>query len=144
MVFKEKYFHCYILEGEGLTLILFRNACFKERIFISSSAIYFFKLFLLSRKRVRKTIGLLRKFQNILAKASKLFLRPHLDHGDIVMLYVRKHTTSNFLQKLESFQDNASLAITERHHKRNFERKIYQELGKGMVLETLMLFEDLQ
>ena len=59
----------------------FRNAYFKEQILRAASTIYFFNLFVLSCKRVSKTVGLLRKFQNVLPRASK-FLRSHLDHGD--------------------------------------------------------------
>ena len=58
----------------------FRNAYFKEQILRAASTIYFFNLFVLSCKRVSKTVGLLRKFQNVLSRASK-FLRFHLDYG---------------------------------------------------------------
>ena len=49
-----------------------------------ASANYFFKLFLLSRKQVRKSIGLLRKSQNVLPKSSKLYIRPHHDRSHIL------------------------------------------------------------
>ena len=73
------------------------------------SAIYFFNLFLLSCKRVSKTVGLLRKFQNVLPRTSKLFIRSHFDHGDIIR---GQAYNFDFHQKLEWFQYNASLAIT--------------------------------
>ena len=51
---------------------------------MAASAIYFFKLFLMSRKRVRKLVGLVRKFQNVLPRTFKLFVNPHHDHGHII------------------------------------------------------------
>ena len=47
-------------------------------------AIYFFNLFLLPCKRVSQVVYLLRKFPNVLLRTSKLFIRPHLDRGDIL------------------------------------------------------------
>ena len=38
----------------------------------------------MSRKQVRKSIGLLRKSQNALPETSKLFIRPYHDHGHII------------------------------------------------------------
>ena len=51
---------------------------------MAASTIYFSKLFLLSRKHVRKSVGLLGKSQNILPKTSKLFIRPHDEHGHTI------------------------------------------------------------
>lgn len=45
---------------------------------MAASAIYFFKLFLLSRKQIRELVGLLLKSQIILTKSSKSFILP--DH----------------------------------------------------------------
>ena len=64
--------------------------------------------------RVNKTIGLLRKLQNILPRSAlltiyKSFIRPHLDYGDII--YDQAYNKS-FHQKLELLQQNACLAIT--------------------------------
>ena len=64
--------------------------------------------------KVKKTIGLLRKFQQILLRRSlitiyKLFLRPYLDCGDIV--YDRAFNES-FHKNLDSIQYNAAIAIT--------------------------------
>ena len=59
------------------------------------SAIYFFKLFLLSGKQVRKSIGQLRKFQNVLQRIFKLF-------GLImtmVILYMTEDKTFLFIRK---------------------------------------------
>ena len=70
--------------------------------------------------KISKTIGLLRKLQNILPRPAlltiyKCFIRPHLDYGDII--YDQAYNLS-FHQKLESIRE-----------------KLYQELG----LESLQL-----
>ena len=51
---------------------------------MATTTIYFFNLFLLSVKRVSKATGLLRDFQNVLPRTSKLFIKPHLNHGDVI------------------------------------------------------------
>ena len=51
---------------------------------MATSTIYFFKLYLLSRKLVRKSVGPLWKSKNGLARTFKLFVRPHHDHGHII------------------------------------------------------------
>ena len=86
--------------------------------------------------QISKTIGLLRKLQNILARPAlltiyKSFIRPHLDLGDII--YDQAYNLS-FHQKLESIQYNASLALTGAI-RRSSREKLYQELG----LESLQL-----
>ena len=63
--------------------------------------------------KVNKTIGLLQKLHHILPRSPlltiyKSFIRPHLDHGDII--YDQAYNAS-FHQKLDSIQYNASLAI---------------------------------
>ena len=63
---------------------LLRNTYFKECILTAASTIYLFKLFLLSCKLVRKSVGPLRKFQIVLPRTFKLFVRPHYDHGHII------------------------------------------------------------
>ena len=64
--------------------------------------------------KINKTIGLIRKLQNLLPRTAliglyKAFVRPHLNYGDII--YDQAHNAS-FHQKLESLQYNACLAIT--------------------------------
>ena len=65
-------------------------------------------------KKVNKSIGLLRKLQNLLPRRSlvttyKSFIRPHIDYGDVTFdLAFNK----SFHEKLELFQYNASLAVT--------------------------------
>ena len=81
-------------------------------------------------KTVNRTIGLIRKLQNVLPRISlvtiyKAFVRPHLDYGDI--LYDQAFNNS-FHDRLESFQNNACLAITGAISGTSRE-KLYQELG---------------
>ena len=62
--------------------------------------------------KINKTIGLIRKLQNLLPRTAlitlyKAFVRPHLDYGDII--YDQAHNAS-FHQKLESLQYNICLA----------------------------------
>ena len=64
--------------------------------------------------KINKTIGLIRKLQNLLPRTAlitlyKAFVRSHLDYGDII--YDQAHNAS-FHQKLESLQYNTCLAIT--------------------------------
>ena len=80
--------------------------------------------------KVNKTIGLLRKLQNILPREPlltiyKSFVRPHLDYGDVIY---DQHYNNSFHQKLESIQYNAALAITGVIRGSSRE-KLYQELG---------------
>ena len=86
--------------------------------------------------KIIKTIGLLRKLQNILPRPVlltiyKSFIRPHLDYGDII--YDQAYNLS-FHQKLESIQYNATLALTGLIRGSSRE-KLYQELR----LESLQL-----
>ena len=65
--------------------------------------------------KVNKTIGLLRKLQNILPRGPllaiyKSFIRLHLDYADVIC---DQHYNNCFHQKLESIQYNAALAITD-------------------------------
>ena len=80
--------------------------------------------------KVNKTIGLLRKLQNILPREPlltiyKSFVRPHLDYGDVIY---DQHYNNSFHQKLESIQYNAALAITGAIRGSSRE-KLDQELG---------------
>ena len=64
--------------------------------------------------KVNKTIGIIRKLQNVLQRSAlltiyKSFIRPHLDYGDIIY---DKAFNESFQAKLESLQYNATLAIT--------------------------------
>ena len=64
--------------------------------------------------KVYKTIGIIRKLQNVLPQSALLtiyrsFIRPHLDYGDIIY---DKAFNESFHAKLESLQYKATLAIT--------------------------------
>ena len=59
------------------------------------SAICVFKLFLLSLKRVNKTVGLLRNFQNVFREALTVFEALNFI---MVILYMANHTTSPFMR----------------------------------------------
>ena len=81
-------------------------------------------------KKINRTIGLLRKLQSVLPRITlviiyKAFVRPNLDYGDL--LY-DKTFNSSFLDRLESTQYNACLAITEAIRGTSRE-KLYPELG---------------
>ena len=86
--------------------------------------------------KISKTLGLLRKLQNLLPRSAlitiyKAFVSPHLDYGDI--LYDQAYNMS-FHHKQESIQYNACLAITGAIRGTSQEN-LYQELG----LESLQL-----
>ena len=87
--------------------------------------------------KVNKTIGLLRKLQNILPREPlltiyKSFVRPHLDYGDVIY---DQHYNNSFHQKLESIRYNAALAITGAIRGSSKE-KLYQE--KKWAMKEIM------
>ena len=64
--------------------------------------------------KVNKSIGLLRKLQNILPQEAlltiyKSFVRPHLEYDDVIY---DQNYNNYFHQKLESIQYNAALTVT--------------------------------
>ena len=80
--------------------------------------------------KVNRTIGLLRKFQQVLPRPSlitinKDFIRPLLDYGDVIF---DQAFNNSFHQKLESIQYNAALAIIKTI-RRTSKKKPYQELS---------------
>ena len=84
--------------------------------------------------KFNKGIGIVKNLQNILPRQAllsiyKLFVRPHLNYGDII--YDQPNNES-FRQKLESYQYNAALAITGAIRGTS-ETKIYKELGLESV-----------
>ena len=86
--------------------------------------------------KINKTIGLLRRLQNLLPRSAlitiyKAFVRPHLDYGDII---IEEAYNASSHCSLELFQYNACLAITEALSGTP-EEQPYQELG----LESLQL-----
>ena len=81
-------------------------------------------------KKISKTMGLLRKFQQILPRSSlltiyKTFIRSQLDYADII--YDQAYNSA-FHDKLESIQYNAYLTITGTIRGTSTE-KMYQKLG---------------
>ena len=83
--------------------------------------------------KISKTIGLLRKSQNILPRQallviSKCFIRPHLIYGLKNVIYNQAYNLF-FPQKLESIQyNNAALALTGAIRD-SAREKLYQGLG---------------
>ena len=68
----------------------------------------------LSCRKWASTIGLLRKFQQVLPRSSlitiyRAFIRPHLDYEDV---FLDQAFNNSSHQRLESIQYNATLAIT--------------------------------
>ena len=64
--------------------------------------------------KVDRTMGLLRKFQQVLPRTSliaiyKAFIRPHLNYEDVIF---HQAFNNSFHQSLESIQYNTTLAIT--------------------------------
>ena len=85
--------------------------------------------------RTNKGVGLITRFRRYLPRNSlltiyKTLVRPHLDYGDVVYDYPGN---ASFMQKLESVQYNASLAITGCFRGTSRD-KLYSELG----LESLV------
>ena len=90
-------------------------------------------------KKVKKTIGLLRKFQQSLPRQSiiticKSFIRPHLDYGNIVCDRV---FNESFHKNLESIQNNATIAITGAIRCTSSE-KLFQEFGLESLKSRLV------
>ena len=86
--------------------------------------------------KANKGIGLIRKSAHVLPRSSlltiyKLFLRPHLDYGDIIY---SQPNNENFCNLIEKVQCNAALTKTGAI-KGTSRLKIYNELG----IESLKL-----
>ena len=80
--------------------------------------------------RANKEIGLITRLRRYLKRNSlltiyKAFIRPHSDYGDVVY---DCPGNANFMQKLESVQYNASLAITGCFRSTSSDR-LHSELG---------------
>ena len=68
--------------------------------------------------KVIKTIGILRKLQNVLPRSALLtiymsFIRPHLDYGDITYDKTFNESFHAKLESIQCIQYNATLAINE-------------------------------
>ena len=84
--------------------------------------------------KANRGIGLIRRLRVYLPRYSllciyKAFVRPHLDYADIIFAQL-----GNFIQKLESAQYNAALAITGCFRGTSRE-KLYNELGLETVAD---------
>ena len=84
--------------------------------------------------KTNRTIGLLRKLQNLLPREVlitlyKAFVRPHLDYGDICFYQAFKASSH---EKLESIQHNACLAVTGTIRGTSKE-KLYCRLASSLV-----------
>ena len=82
------------------------------------------------RKKKKKSIDLLRNFQNFLPGKSlltiyKCFIRLHLDYRDITH---DERSNTSFHKRLESLQYNAALALTGAI-RGTLKEKLYNELG---------------
>ena len=107
----QQHTHKKVTEHKDLSIILDSKLSFAAHI---KSAI----------SKTRKDIGLLKYLskllpRNTLNKSFKLYLRPHLDHGDIiyhisakVCQFSQKITLAKLIEKLKSVQYLAALAIT--------------------------------
>ena len=81
--------------------------------------------------KVDKSIGLLRKFQPVLPRASLLTIYKTFIHFDYANLVYGQSYKSSFHEKLESTQCNAALAVTGAI--RGSTEKFYQELGLELL-----------
>ena len=80
--------------------------------------------------KTNKGIGIIRKLAHLLPRDSfitiyKLFVRPHIDYGDIIY---DQPNNEHFCNMIERVQYNAALAITGAI-KGTSQQKIYSELG---------------
>ena len=92
--------------------------------------------------KIRKTIGLLRKFQSILSRTCllknyKSFARPQLDYGDI--LYDQTFNES-FHERIRSIQYHGAIAIIGTSSKKLYPVLSLESLRSGRWLRKLCLF----
>ena len=100
----------------------------KHLEFILDSKLTFYIHIKTIMAKVNKAIDLIPRFQRVLPKASlvtihKVFIRPHLDYGDIIF-YQAFHNSVR--KKMESVQYDAALPITG-IIKETSKKKFYQE-----------------
>ena len=98
---------------------------------MAASAICFFKLFLMSLKQVRKSVGPLRKFENDSPRTFKFFVRLHYDDVRIIIDQAQPFV---FHQKEDSFQYYASLAITGPIRGTSSEKICQEIIQKALML----------
>ena len=90
--------------------------------------------------KTRQGVGMLRFMSRYLPRKTlnelyKLYVRPHLDYGDVIYHipskkcdFTNSHTLNNFMEKLESVQYSAARAITGAW-KGTSRKKLLEELG---------------
>ena len=83
--------------------------------------------------KARRGIGIIRflsKYvaRDVLDQIYKLYVRPHLDYGDIIYHKYDPEFKLDFTKRLESIQYSAALAVSGAWRRTNTD-KIYQELG---------------
>ena len=81
----------------------------------------------------RKAIGVTRFMsryvtREVLSQMYKLYVRPHLDYGDIIYHKYDPHMVLDFTKKLEATQYAAALAVSGAWRGKN-RHKLYEELG---------------
>ena len=107
-------------EHKHLGLILDSKLNFQQHIKEASS-------------RARRGIGLIKFLRRYVSRDTlnmiyKLYVRPHLDYGDIIFHHFDPTMKSDFTLKLESIQYSAALAVTGCWRGSNRQR-LYDELG---------------
>ena len=83
--------------------------------------------------KARRGIGMIRYLsryvsRKVLGQVSKLFVRPHLDYGDIIYRKYDPEICLLFTQRFEQTQYSAALAVTDAWSGTNRQR-LYEELG---------------
>ena len=71
--------------------------------------------------------------RDVLDEMYKLYVRPHLDYGDIIYDKVDPELSPDFTKKREATQHSAALAVSGAWRGTN-KCKLYEELGWGKPL----------
>ena len=113
--------------------------------FVLDSKLSFLSHFNAAISKSRKGLGILKLLSKYLSRETlnslyKLYIRPHLDYGDVIYHIPNKedsqHCHGNFLmQKLESVQYSAALAITGAWRGTSRKRSIVNLVGNRCILE---------
>ena len=87
--------------------------------------------------KARKGIGIIRflsKYvsRDVLDQIYKIYVRPHLDYGDIIYHKYDPEFKLDFTKKLESTQYSAALAVSGARRGKNTD-KLYEELGREIL-----------
>ena len=84
--------------------------------------------------KARRGIGMIRYLsryvsREVLGQVSKLFVRPHLDYGDIIYRKYDPEICLSFTQRFEQTQYSAALAVTGAWGGGTNRLRLYEELG---------------